>query len=81
MTVGVSVPIVAVGLETESDSCVHYVSHFKISILWPKPPFAMEGRYAQVYFGAEARLIERAVEVQGKVSECTCTAKKLRAFK
>jgi hypothetical protein len=80
MTEGVGVPIVAVGLNMESDSCVHHVPHFKISILWPKPPFATEGRYTQVYFGAEQSLIGRAVDVQSRVSVCTCTAKKSRAF-
>ncbi|KAJ7920357.1 hypothetical protein B0H13DRAFT_1867699 [Mycena leptocephala] len=54
MPVGVGVPIVAVGLDMESDSCVH------------QPRFAMEGRYTQVYFGAEQSLIERAVDVQSK---------------
>jgi hypothetical protein len=111
MTEGVGVPFITVGLDMESNSCVHHVPHFKISIdnsfvpssefaslfdtvygllstttsnswciLRRKPPFAMEGRFTQVYFGAEQSLIEKAVYVQSKVSVCTCTAKKLRAF-
>jgi hypothetical protein len=78
MTEGVGVPIVALGLDIESDNCVHRISKYQYCSR--SHHFAMEGRYTQVYFGAGQSLIGWAFEVQSNVSVCTCIAKKLRAF-
>ncbi|KAJ7871270.1 hypothetical protein B0H13DRAFT_1895768 [Mycena leptocephala] len=86
MTEGVGVPIVAVGLDMESDSCVHHVqypiSKYQYCGRSPHLPWKAGTRR---YTSERDRLIERAVEVQSKVSYITITIgtrkkKRMNAF-